>query len=62
MPPYIDTFYTPKCPKHPDARALCNEKHNAFYCPKCDAWLEPKCKVPTCEWCAPRPDKPSEAT
>jgi len=28
-------------------------------CIKCDKWIEKKCKDSECEFCSPRPDKPS---
>ena len=36
------------------------ERHDAYYCATCDAWLESKCADPTCVFCASRPQKPSQ--
>lgn len=38
-----------------------NDKHDAYYCPKCDEWAEGNCGEPNCEYCVGRPNKPSEA-
>lgn len=40
-------------------RKLCT-KHDAFFCPKCDEWLERKCSDENCEFCQNRPEKPSQ--
>ena len=41
------------------------QKHNvfydAYYCEKCDFWLEDKCGDPRCNYCPQRPEKPSKA-
>lgn len=37
-----------------------NEKHDAYYCEKCDAWIEKQCGSPRCDFCPTRPAKPSE--
>lgn len=37
-----------------------DDGYDAYYCDKCDIWLEPKCSNPECEFCSTRPDKPSE--
>lgn len=29
---------------------------DAYFCPKCERWLEDKCKDPACKFCANRPD------
>jgi hypothetical protein len=44
-----------------------SDRHDAYYCPQCDAWLESRCEdensggdyVPPCEFCRYRPEKPS---
>lgn len=36
------------------------EKHDAYACLHCDEWTEKKCKYELCEFCAARPEKPSE--
>ena len=38
------------------------EKHDAYYCPKCNRWIEPICDDPTCEYCKERPKKPLQET
>ena len=35
-------------------------RYDAHYCELCNAWLEEKCTEPDCEYCAARPDKPSQ--
>ena len=37
-------------------RAL-NARYDAYYCPKCLIWLEPKCGNKDCGSCANRPPK-----
>lgn len=37
-----------------------SERHDAFYCPRCDEWTERKCRDPDCEFCRDRPEKPSD--
>lgn len=37
-----------------------NEKHDAYHCKACDQWSEKVCSDSTCEFCAGRPEKPSE--
>jgi len=37
-----------------------SDKYDAYYCATCDIWTEKKCKDITCEFCATRPDKPSQ--
>jgi hypothetical protein len=37
-----------------------NELYDAYYCIKCDKWLEPKCNDVDCSICLKRPSKPSE--
>lgn len=38
-----------------------NERHDAFFCPVCNVWLEPRCFNASCHFCAGRPEKPSQA-
>jgi hypothetical protein len=38
-----------------------NDRHDAYYDPQADVWLERKCGDPECEFCATRPDRPSQA-
>lgn len=35
-----------------------SEKHDAYYCKKCNKWLEKGCKDKTCEFCSKRPKTP----
>lgn len=35
-----------------------NEEYDAYYCPKCNTWLEDKCHDSECEFCSNRPDRP----
>lgn len=39
-----------------------NEEYDAYYCPKCGTWLEPRCEDPECEMCGDRPPKAPNAT
>lgn len=34
------------------------EKYDAYFCPKCNKWLESGCNDPNCEFCKDRPKKP----
>lgn len=36
-----------------------NEKHDSYYCEKCDEWAEKKCKDDVCCFCFDRPEHPS---
>jgi len=36
-------------------------KYDALCCFTCDEWIESSCSDPDCEFCASRPDYPSEA-
>jgi hypothetical protein len=38
-----------------------NYEHDAYYCELCNIWAEPKCSNSECEFCATRPEKPSQA-
>jgi len=46
---------THNCP-HPRSYS---SKYDAYFCEKCDAWIEGRCGDPDCEFCAGRPEKPS---
>jgi hypothetical protein len=35
-------------------------KYDAYFCPICDTWLEPKCNDDNCVYCVNRPKKPSQ--
>ena len=35
------------------------DRHDAFLCPVCDAWVEGTCAEADCPYCPGRPDKPS---
>lgn len=37
-----------------------NKQYDAWFCSKCNVWLERKCPDEDCEYCKDRPDKPSE--
>lgn len=50
--------HTPKHDAHPDSLER-NEKHDAYFCKVCDAWLESQCTDSDCEFCPNRPEKPS---
>jgi hypothetical protein len=34
------------------------KKYDAFFCPRCNFWLEDKCSDPNCQHCASRPETP----
>ena len=36
------------------------EKFDAYWCARCDVWLEEACTDATCEFCPGRPAHPSE--
>lgn len=36
-------------------------RYGAKFCPTCDEWREVLCPYPCCEYCTPRPAKPSDA-
>ncbi|MDD5937418.1 MAG: hypothetical protein PUC36_00165 [Clostridiales bacterium] len=48
------------CPKC-GGRTDYSRTYDAFFCPKCDAWLEETCEDPNCKFCAGRPLRPSLA-
>lgn len=35
-----------------------NEQWDAYFCAKCEIWLEPMCKDKDCDYCVHRPEKP----
>lgn len=35
-----------------------NEKYDAYFCSKCNKWLESVCRDPNCDYCTERPKKP----
>lgn len=37
-----------------------NKHFDAYFCQKCDVWLELQCGDEFCEFCKDRPKKPSE--
>lgn len=47
---------THNCP-HPRSYS---ERWDAYYCKKCDKWIEAACRDPDCEFCKGRPEKPSQ--
>ena len=56
---YVALRAPPNCQTcgEPGAR---NEQHDAYACAKCDEWLELMCLDRQCEFCANRPEKPSQ--
>lgn len=46
--------------KHEDCRTtrIYYEVYDAYFCPKCNVWLESRCSDPKCEYCTKRPEKP----
>lgn len=51
--------YTSVCDKCREY-GVYSPKYDAYYCYKCDIWLENKCKEEDCEFCIKRPEKPSK--
>lgn len=49
--------YCPECLE----RLYYEEEYDSIYCKTCDEWRETSCDDPTCEYCAKRPNKPSES-
>jgi len=41
-------------------RLAYNEEYDSVYCIPCDEWQDIPCEDPTCEYCADRPEKPSD--
>ena len=37
-----------------------NSKYDAYYCQRCNVWLEDKCDEPECEYCRERPENPMD--
>ncbi len=59
-PSSIDIERSPyTCPKCGRRSKLCL-RYDAYYCPACDIWLEPVCGSERCEFCAGRPQRPSQ--
>lgn len=46
-----------KCPNCETSYSY-NEKHDAYYCEKCNFWSEKNCGDKNCYFCADRPEKP----
>lgn len=36
-----------------------SQKYDAYFCEKCDVWVESRCGDPDCEFCHKRPERPS---
>ena len=45
---------------HDPAFLMRDKKYDAYFCGACDAWIEKKCRTPSCKYCSTRPDRPSE--
>lgn len=41
------------------SRIRYNPQFDAYYCEKCDHWMEESCGDPQCRFCPERPFKPS---
>ena len=48
------------CP-HCGGEASYSVRYDALFCPRCDVWLESDCTDSASEFCANRPEKPSQA-
>jgi len=51
---YIDGDNCPECFE----RRIYFDYYDAYFCAKCNKWLESGCSDATCERCKNRPDKP----
>lgn len=51
---------TYKCSVCGSETSTYNLTHDAYYCEKCDTWLEEKCSDLECTFCRNRPAKPSQ--
>ncbi|ACM61770.1 hypothetical protein B0S90_0209 [Caldicellulosiruptor bescii] len=40
------------------SESLYNYQYDAYYCERCNIWLEPKCEDDSCEFCKNRPLRP----
>ena len=49
-------FVCPCCGQESDY----SRRYDAYYCSHCDLWLEEACTSPCCEFCAGRPERPSQ--
>jgi hypothetical protein len=47
------------CPKCKGIKNYSKE-YDAYYCEKCNAWLEDVCDDPKCEYCVNRPKNPND--
>ena len=56
----ISGFLDAENKRHEDCGAIrvYYEDYDAYFCPKCNVWLESKCSDPKCEYCTKRPEKP----
>ena len=50
-------YFCPDC----GAPVSYSSEYDAYYCESCDQWLEEACDDPFCEFCAHRPERPSQA-
>lgn len=50
-----------RCEKHPEEKPVYSDIYDAYYCRKCNRWLERSCHDPKCYFCAKRPKKPLPA-
>jgi hypothetical protein len=41
-----------------DGQRIYAETHDAFFCPRCNVWLDRTCSDPYCEFCGGRPAEP----
>ena len=56
----IDWFELPDhCPECLE-RLSYNDEFDSIYCVPCDEWRDIACEDPTCDYCAERPEKPSD--
>ena len=48
------------CQECGEMSRLYSDKFDSYFCAACDKWLENKCSDGGCDFCATRPEKPSE--
>ena len=52
-------YSSPYCPTCKSEKSY-SARYDAYYCELCNKWLEVACNDPNCEYCAERPEKPSQ--
>jgi len=52
--------HAPTCDTCGEVSKYRDPDHDAYTCEGCDVWVEKQCGDATCEFCASRPERPSE--